>query len=71
MDVLKTFYKEPHVDVVYGIVKSETRGLDSVYEDYILTLVGSRGLNVLLINDLVVICGLVDERRLFTLVDRK
>lgn len=36
-----------YVDYVYGIVESECKGMDSIYEDYIEHLVGISGLEAL------------------------
>lgn len=52
---------------IYGIVKKETEGLDSVYEDYIKHLVGEYGLNTLLENNALESCGAINGRRLYVL----
>lgn len=50
---IKRFYKEPYVDVVYDILESEMGESGLISENWILLLVGVRGLNALTINGLV------------------
>lgn len=57
--------------LVYEIVKNETDGLDAVYEDFIKHCVGIYGLNVLLKAKLLESCGVVNSRKLYTLLDWK
>lgn len=57
--------------LVYEIVKNETNGLDAVYEDFIKHCVGIYGLNVLLKAKLLESCGVVNSRKLYTLLDWK
>lgn len=71
MNSLKEYYKQPFIDFVYNIVKMETKDLDSVYEDYIINLVGVKGLNALIENKLVEGCGIVNCRKLYVLLDKK
>lgn len=52
---------------VYDILKKETVGLDSVYEDYILKLVGKKGLNALRYHRLIEACGVVNGRQLYAI----
>ena len=66
-----TELKEPCADLVYEIVKTETREFDSIYKDYILELVGTFGLNALLTHKLIETCGVINGRPLFVLVDKK
>lgn len=54
---------------VYEIIKFESTGLDSIYEDYIQHCVGIYGLNTLLEAKLLESCGVVNGRRLYTLLD--
>lgn len=60
-----------YVDHIYEIIKKETEGLDSVYEDYILHLVGWKGLLELQKHHLVETCGIMRARRLYVICDRK
>ena len=63
-------YLGTYVDHIYEIVKNDTLGLDSVYEDYIKQMVGVYGLNSLIEHKLVESCGVINVRRLYVLVDR-
>ena len=62
MSNLKEFFEQPYVDLVYDIIRMETKGLDSFYKDYILSLVGVYGLNALITHKLVETCGVVNGR---------
>ena len=52
---------------IYEIVRRESEGLDSIYEDYIVRLVGEYGLHTLLDNNALESCGVVNDRRLYVL----
>ena len=54
---------------VYEIVKNEGRNFDALYQDYILELVGTMGMDALLENNLLETCGIVNGRQLYTLCD--
>lgn len=56
---------------IYDIMKDESTGLDSIYEDYIQHCVGIYGLNVLLKAKLIESCSVVNGRKLYTLLDWK
>lgn len=71
MSDLKEFFELPYVDLVYDIVRMETKGLDSFYKDYILSLVGVYGLNALITHKLIETCGVVGNRQLYTLLDKR
>ena len=71
MTNLKDFYTLPFVDLVYETVRFETLGLDSIYKDYIINLVGITGLNALIEHKLVEGCGIVNGRKLYVLCDRE
>ena len=60
-----------YADHVYEIVKNECKDLDSVYEDYIVKLVGEYGLKSLIENNLVESCGFLNNRQLYVLLDKK
>lgn len=60
-----------YVDYVYEIVKADCEGLDSVYKDYIIQLVGLCGFNALLENRLIESCGVIHGRQLYTLCERE
>ena len=55
---------------VYEIVKHECKDLDAIYEDYILKLVGKHGLNALFEYGFIESCGVVNGRRLYTILER-
>lgn len=67
--------KEPinmnYADYVYEIVKNECKDLDSIYEDYIVKLVGEYGLNSLIEYGMLESCGFLNNRRLYVLLDKK
>lgn len=54
---------------VYDIIKTESTGLDSIYEDFIQHCVGVYGLNALLDANLLEACGVVNGRKLYTLLN--
>lgn len=60
-----------YVDYVYNMVSTECQGMDSIYADYIIRLVGVYGLNALIAYQLVETCGVVNGRQLFTLLNKK
>lgn len=60
----------PATKQIYKIVKHECEGLDAVYEDYIISLVGLYGLLVLKGNKLLETCGVVDGRQLYTICEK-
>lgn len=60
-----------YVDHVYEVIMRESEGMDALYEDYICSLVGLYGLNVLIENRLVESCGVINGRRLYTLCVKK
>lgn len=59
-----------YVDHVYDIVRLETLGMDAIYKDYILRIVGTFGFNALLMNGLLESCGVVNDRQLYVLVKK-
>lgn len=63
--------EKTYARLVYDIVKDETDGLDAVYGDFIEHCVGIYGLNVLLKAKLLESCGVVNSRKLYTLLDWK
>lgn len=60
-----------YVDYVYGIVWSGTAGMDAIYKDYIVEMVGVYGFNALHEARLLEGCGVVNGRELFVLCDMK
>lgn len=53
---------------VYEIIKNDCEGLDSIYEDYIVSLVGKYGLDALKDYGKLEACGVVNGRRLYVLL---
>lgn len=60
-----------YVDYVYEIIKSDTEGLDDIYRDTIIHLVGVHGFNALYDARLLEGCGSVNARELYVLADKK
>lgn len=60
-----------YVDYVYDIVRLDCEGMDSIYKDYIIQMVGVYGLNALIEHKLVESCGVINGRRLYVLCDKK
>ena len=67
-DYVLTDVKLMNPDDVYETVKENMQGLDAIYEDYIIELVGVDGLCMLLQERLIESCGVVNKRQLYTLV---
>lgn len=63
--------KFTYTDAVYELVKEECEGLDSIYEDYIVKLVGNCGLAALKRANLIESCGVLNCRRLWVLCERQ
>lgn len=57
-----------YTEEIYEIIKNDTEGFDAVYEDYIVKIVGLRGLIALLENRLLESCGVVNGRQLYAIV---
>ena len=55
---------------VYDYVETDTEGLDAIYEDYIIKLVGDMGLRMLKETGRIEACGVVNGRQLYTLVKK-
>ena len=60
-----------YVDYVYDIVRLDCEGMDSIYKDYIIQIVGVYGFNVLHEAHLIESCGIVHGRRLYVLCEKK
>ena len=59
-----------YCDYWYQILKLDTKGLDAMYEDYIIHVIGVAGLTELRTNNLIESCGVVHGRHLYVLVDK-
>lgn len=60
-----------YVDYVYDIVSHECKGVDAIYEDYIIYLVGGKGLKSLIENKLIETCGVIHGKQLYTLIRKE
>lgn len=60
-----------YVDYVYDIVRLDCEGMDAIYKDYIIQMVGVYGFNALFQNKLIEGCGEIKGRKLFTLCEKK
>ena len=60
-----------YLDYIYDIVKLESEGMDAIYEDYIIKLVGEYGLKTLRANKLLEGCGSINMRPLYVLCEKK
>ena len=60
-----------YVDYVYDIVRLDCEGMDSIYKDYIIQMVGVYGFNTLYQNNLIEGCGVINGRQLYVLCERK
>ena len=56
-----------YVEEVYIILKESVVGLDSIYEDYIINLIGTTGLMALHANKFLETCGVFNGRQLYVL----
>lgn len=60
-----------YVKHVYELVKTDCEGVDAIYEDYIVHLVGIKGLNALINARLLETCGVMHNKQLYTLLELK
>lgn len=59
-----------YLKYIYLTLKAETFNLDSIYEDYIIQLIGTTGLEELKKANLIESCGIVNGRQLYTIVSK-
>lgn len=64
-DIWRQFEEERELQEYYDIVKDCTKGFDSIYEDYILELVGTDGLKMLKEYGCLETCGVINGRQLY------
>jgi hypothetical protein len=57
----------PEVEQLYLQLKRETEGLDAIYEDYIIRLLGEDGFMLLRKHKHLITCGTINGRTLYTL----
>lgn len=60
-----------YVDFVYDIVRKDCAGMDAIYKNHIIHLVGVCGLNELLEHKLLETCGVIGDRQLYVLCNKK
>ena len=59
-----------YLDEVYDIVRLDTEGMDAIYKDYIIQMVGVYGFNALHKAKLIEDCGVVNGRQLYVLCEK-
>lgn len=59
-----------YVDYVYDIVRLDSEGMDAIYKDYIIQMVGVYGFNALHEHKLIEGCGAVNGRYLYVLCEK-
>lgn len=55
---------------LYFLVKEEYEGLDSIYEDALIHLIGVYGIHILKENKMLETCGVINGRQLYVLCDK-
>lgn len=60
-----------YTDAVYELIKIKCKSMDSIYEDYIVSLVGNCGLAALKRAGLLESCGVLNCRQLYVLCEKK
>ena len=60
-----------HTEYFYEILKEMCDGMDSVYEDYIIEIIGLLGLKELRGAGYLETCGVINGRQLYVLVEKK
>jgi hypothetical protein len=56
-----------YAELVYKIIEKESKGMDALYRDYIIDLIGVHGLIALKKEHLIESCGIMNGRQLYTL----
>ena len=59
-----------YITQLYFLVKEEYEGLDSIYEDSLIHLIGVYGIHVLKENKLLETCSVINGRQLYMLCDK-
>lgn len=60
-----------YLDYIYNIVKLDTMGMDAIYKDYIIKLVGEHGFEALHEAKLIEGCGSVNLRELYVICEKR
>lgn len=58
------------INDIYDLIKEEFEGFDAIYEDAIIELIGTYGLDKLIEHKLLESCGVINDRQLFTICTR-
>lgn len=58
------------LDYIYNVVRRGSDGIDAIYEEYIIDLVGLDGITMLIENKLLETCGVINGRQLYTLIKK-
>ena len=59
--------RDAYIEELYKILKEAVIGLDAIYEEYIINLIGTTGLMALHSNSYLETCGVVNGRQLYAL----
>lgn len=59
-----------YADQLYFVVKEQFDGLDSIYEDNLIHLIGTHGIYILQENKMLETCGVINDRQLYVLYDK-
>lgn len=59
------------LEITYDIVKEATEGVEDIYEEYIIKLVGQEGLELLLENDLLEDRGAYEGKQMYSICEWK
>lgn len=57
-------------ELLHEIMAGCFRGMDAVYEDYAIYLIGQEGFDILRRNGVLESCGSIDGRRLYTVAEK-
>lgn len=60
-----------YASVAYDVIEGEMEGFDAVYEDFVVNLVGTFGLNTLRMYRLIESCGVLNGRQLYVLTKKE
>lgn len=58
-------------ELLHEIIYGYSRGMDAVYEDYVIYLIGQEGFDILRRNKVLESCGSIDGRNLYTVKEYK
>ena len=58
-------------DYLYQIIKDDTEGINAIYKDYIINLIGEAGFFALKMNKLIESYGSINDRELYMLIEKE